>query len=930
MDSERWQRVARLYESVLERDPSERAAFLAEASGSDEALRREVQSLLEHDSTPVLIDEPVLETAAAVLDDSPELRHGMWLGPYRIDALIGAGGMGQVYRAIDTRLNRTVALKVLTPELGNDPQFRARFDREAHAIAALTHPHICTLYDIGQHEGVDFLVMEYLEGETLTARVEKGPIPVDQTVTLAMQIADALATAHRMGIVHRDLKPSNIMLTKGGAKLLDFGLAKTATSAMTHGDSPTMTPPGLTAQGTILGTLQYMAPEQLEGTQADARTDIFTYGAVVYEMVTGRKAFTGKSQASLIAAILHAEPTAMSVIEPQALPRLDRIVARCMAKDPENRWQDARDVMLELKSVLEDSGRVVMPLRPHERGRWSRASYAAWTLLVLVICAATGTVAFLIGSRRAAYPLPRVTRLTFDRGTVRAARFAPDGKTVVYGASWRGEPIRVFQTRIGSVESSPLQVPDAEVLAVSPTSEVAISISHQFRGWLGEGTLARAPLVGGSFRELVENVRAADWSPDGAELAIVRRVNGKDRLEYPIGNVLYETTGYVSHPRVSPSGDAVAYHDHPVFGDNRGWVSVVTRAGERRNVTGEWAAVDGLAWSRDGGEIWFAASEAGRNVLFGTTLPGRLRQIWAAPADLTILDIGPDGQVLLTANTIRTEVKWWAAGSEERDISWHAWSYAKDVTSDGQMVLFTRFGEGTGLEYQIGIRSLETSTGVVLGKGVGQLFSPDNKWVVGMTFSEPSLFLLPTGAGERRILTTPQFNYITAGWFPDGKRVIFAARRNDAPSAVYVQDIEGGVPRRISEMIPPLRSDWAIRVSPDNSRFFGAQAAGPPVIVTVSDGQPRVLDELGPNDLPVAWAANSEAIVIVRQSSDQMSAVIARLELATGVIKTLREVNITDKSGGRNLSCIATSNATTVVCNVGRYLTDLYLVENLR
>ena len=930
MDPERWRRVADLFELARELEPSERTAFLIAASGGDDALRREVESLLVQPTHQVSMERALAEATRAVFDeDSSDLGPGTLLGPYRIESLLGAGGMGRVYSATDTRLGRPVAVKVLPKAVATDPRFRARFDREAQTIASLSHPHICTLHDIGHQNGVDFLVMERLEGVTLAARLEAGRLPFDRALTIAIEVADALTAAHRLGIVHRDLKPGNIMLTKTGSKLLDFGLAK-AVAPFIGGTAPTRAST-MTAEGTIVGTFQYMAPEQLEAKETDARTDIFSFGAVVYEMLTGKKAFEGKSQASLIAAILHDEPAAISASQPLAPPALDRIASRCMAKDPDDRWQDARDLMLELNAVLEDSKRPAMPLRPHEHAGRPSASSAARALLVLALCLAVGTVAFLVGSRRSASPLPRVTRLTFERGTIRAARFAPDGKTVIYGASWRGEPLRVFQTRLGSVESSPLHVPDAEVLAVSPTNEVAISIGHRFRSWTGEGTLALAPLVGGSFRELVANVRAADWSPDGTELAIVRRVNGRDRLEYPIGNVLHETTGYVSHPRVSPSGQAVAYLDHPIFDDNRGRVSVVTRARERRSVSREWAAVDGLVWSRDGREIWFAASDAGRNILFATSLDGRLRQMWAAPADLTILDIGPEGQVLVTANTIRTEVKRWAArDSEERDISWHAWSYAKDVTADGRTVLFTRYGEGTSLDYQIGIRKLEIAGSVVLGKGVGQLFSPDNKWVVGLTYSEPGLFLLPTGAGERRTLTAPGFNYITAGWFHDGKRVIFAARHNDAPPAAYVQSVEGGEPVRISEMILPLRSDWAIRVSPDDSWFFGAQATGPPVIVSVSDGRPRVLHKLGPDALPVAWTADSQAIVIVRPSSDPLTAVIARVELATGVIRNLREINVSDKSGGRSLSCVTTPDASTIVCNVGRYLTDLYLVENLR
>jgi len=272
------------------------------------------------------------------------------LGPYEILAAIGAGGMGEVYKARDTRLDRTVAIKVLPEHLSSNPQLRERFDREAKAISRLSHPHICPLYDVGHQDGVDFLVIEFLEGETLAHRLKKGPLPPDQVLQYAIQITDALDTAHRRGVVHRDLKPGNIMLTKAGAKLLDFGLAKVRAAEAAAGVTalPTQTTP-LTGEGTILGTLQYMAPEQLEGTDADARTDIFALGAVIYEMATGRKAFAGKSQASLISAIMSSEPQPISKVQPLAPPPLDHVVCSCLAKDPDTRWQTAHDVLVELR-----------------------------------------------------------------------------------------------------------------------------------------------------------------------------------------------------------------------------------------------------------------------------------------------------------------------------------------------------------------------------------------------------------------------------------------------------------------------------------------------------------------------------------------------------------------------------------------------------
>ena len=307
------------------------------------------------------------------------LTPGTRLGVYEVTAQIGEGGMGEVYKGRDTRLDRTVAIKVLHESLSSDPQFRLRFDREARAISQLTHPHVCTLYDIGEQAGTAFLVMEFLEGETLADRLSRGvsekpALPVDEALRLAIQIADALATAHPKGIIHRDLKPGNVMLTKSGVKLLDFGLAKTSEAAVAASrlsELPTTPPQAITTPGTILGTFQYMAPEQLEGRQADPRTDIFAFGAVVYEMATGRRAFAGSSQASLITAIMSSQPPPLKTLQPVAPPALERIVCKCLEKDPERRWQTARDLADELRSDLHEQRRA-----HRHRQRWAHAALA--------------------------------------------------------------------------------------------------------------------------------------------------------------------------------------------------------------------------------------------------------------------------------------------------------------------------------------------------------------------------------------------------------------------------------------------------------------------------------------------------------------------------------------------------------------------------
>jgi eukaryotic-like serine/threonine-protein kinase len=453
MDAERWQRVAALYESVIDRPPDERAVFLAAQCAGDNELRREIESLLEQDDTPVLVDRPMLETAAAVLDDPFDLKPGTQLGPYRIADLLGAGGMGQVYRATDTRLNRTVAIKVLPKAFAADPQFRSRFDREAHVIASLTHPHICTLHDVGRYEGVDFLVMEYLDGDTLSARLRKGPLPFDQAMALAIEIAEALTAAHRVGIVHRDLKPGNIILTRTGAKLLDFGLAKPPSGVAGEASLAATTESSqVTAEGAIVGTLQYMAPEQLEGANADARTDIFAFGAILYEMLTGRRAFEGKSQAGLIAAIMRSDPPAITAEQPLTPPALDRIVKTCLAKDPDDRWQSARDLARELRWVRRNPGVV---------GAGTKAGWMPWAAAALL---AIAVAAVMVWRLTGPAMTPQATRFRIDpppgmslppASQAYSPSISPDGRRLVFQIVHDRQPLLAVRS-LDALESQVL------------------------------------------------------------------------------------------------------------------------------------------------------------------------------------------------------------------------------------------------------------------------------------------------------------------------------------------------------------------------------------------------------------------------------------------------------------------------------------------
>lgn len=503
------------------------------------------------------------------------LAPGTKLGLYEIMAPLGAGGMGEVYQARDTRLERTVAIKILPSHLSDDAMRRQRFEREAKLISSLNHPHICTLYDIGRQDGVDFIVMEYVEGVTLAARLEKGPLPTVEVLEYGVQLTSALDKAHRNGVTHRDLKPGNIMLTKSGAKLLDFGLAKAAPPL--GGATLTDAAAQDTREGAVVGTVPYMSPEQVEGKEVDARSDIFSLGAVLYEMVTGGRAFQGQSDFSVASAILVKDPKPISTLHPLTPPALERTIRVCLAKDPDARWQSAGDLCKELRWIAEGGSHIGMPLAAATR----RIIRPRITWILAAVLAAVALVVLLRASLSGRGPETLAFRqLNFRREAVFQAAFAADRETIVYSAATSGNTPQIFLVRPDYPEPQPLGSPGMHLLAVSSKGELAVLIGAQYVWYrLFTGTLARMPLDGGAPREIQEGVRQADWSPDGSQLAIIREVAGKDRLEYPIGKVLREVSGYMSDVRVSPRGDRNAYFEHPRRWDDRGSVNIVDLAG---------------------------------------------------------------------------------------------------------------------------------------------------------------------------------------------------------------------------------------------------------------------------------------------------------------------------------------------------------------
>jgi serine/threonine protein kinase/Tol biopolymer transport system component len=563
---DRWQQVASVYELAIERDGNARAAFLSEACAGDMTLRREVESLLQEDDSRLLLDRSVWATAAMLFDHEPAIKRGATLGPYRIDDPIGAGSMGEVFRATDVRLNRTVAIKVLPAGGAPDPRLRTRFAREARAVAALTHANICTLYDVGREGETDFLVMELLEGDTLATRLEKGKLPFELALASAIEIASALDHAHRHGVIHRDLKPANIMLTASGAKLLDFGLAK-----LRAGKTDDARVADVTLDGAIVGTVRYMAPEQIRGDAAESRSDLFSLGAIVYEMLTGTRAFEAEGLPAVAAAIVEHHPPAVSSLQPLASPALDHIVQRCLAKDPAERWQTASDVMGELKWVshLLDVGRAPYATTRTQTGPVTRLLRSHWQLAVGLL--AVLVLGVWIGATRSGRAQDD-RRLTFVVGAPEGSRFAlatmrpfptlaPDGRRLAFVAPFETSETLWIQT-LGRADARPVRGTPAAV------TFPFWSPDGRFVAFGDGGRIKRVSAeVGGAPQDLtaVDGAYAGGtWSPNG--VIVFAAGNGLYRLPSGGGEPISltridERLGETSHrfPVILPDGERFLY-----------------------------------------------------------------------------------------------------------------------------------------------------------------------------------------------------------------------------------------------------------------------------------------------------------------------------------------------------------------------------------
>jgi hypothetical protein len=853
--------------------------------------------------------------------------------------------MGEVYRARDTRLGRDVAIKVLPADFARDADRLRRFELEARAVAALSHPNIVALFDIGTHDGAPYLVSELLEGRTLREVSSGGPMPVRQAAEMAVQIARGLAAAHEKGIVHRDLKPANVFVTKTGhVKILDFGLAKLARpEADEFGSAVTEAPS--TETGAVMGTVGYMSPEQVRGQRVDHRTDIFAFGCVLHEMLAGRPPFRRETAAETMAAILREEPAELTGPGLAVPAALERVVRRCLEKEAGQRFSSAHDLALAIEALSAPSTTGTVPaMAPTTAPREPilRSALTAAILVALVVGA--GGLAWYVRGRMADASSTPLTfqRLTYRRGWVSAARFAPDEHTVFYSAEWNGEPTDVFSRRLESPEAQSLGYRGADLLAISPTSELALAQdTGQPRADLAfVGTLARVPSGAGTPRTVDSNIVFADWSADGKELVVARDTSHGNRLEWPPGTPVYSSEGLINSPRVSRSGDRVAFFEFDPLNFSAS-VVVVDRLGKRTALTGKFQAgiPGGLAWSPKGDEVWFGAASSGLSQeIRAVALNGRQRLLYRTVLSTRILDVSKDGRVLVALdrhggrNFFRA-----VADATERELSWLDFSIVTGLSDDGRRALISEQGDSVGSVDVWGELYIRDTSGQLpqkLGPGYGFGFSSKDRVVAAMGFSPPGIVLYPIPSGPPETIALKDFvvSYVSGLLAPGYQDVVVTGTESRRPPRIWLVSRDGKrrraiTPDGVSAVQPvALTPDGSFVLGQPGSQLDGKILAYP---TATAGGEPQPLPGLRDGEEVAGWGADGHSFFAYRPR--ELPLKIYRVDYRTGARTPLGDIMPADNAGRlfRNW-VIVTPDGKAYAYSVVRWQSELHLIEGLK
>ena len=854
------------------------------------------------------------------------LAAGRRFGPYEILSLIGTGGMGEVYRARDPRLGRDIALKVIRGDGGSDVGRLQRFEREARAAASLSHPNILTVHDVGAAEGTAYVVTELLEGETLREGLSRRAPAWPEVLGYAVQAAQGLAAAHRKGIVHRDLKPENVFVTsEGRVKLLDFGLAKEMAAA--GADSALQTEARNTAAGTILGTVRYMSPEQVRGEAVDHRSDIFSFGVVLYEMLTGRQAFARETAAESMTAILKEDPPEIAASASGQSPALQRIVQHCLEKKPGERFQSARDVAFALQS-LSGSAATIGPSAAVARRGWR-----PW--LIALLLPAGVLAGWLVNAPHP--PELTIRRLTFGKGRLESARFLPGSRDIVYSARWRGQAPEVFTLHPEGLSSRPLGVPNAILLSISRNEELALQLDPRLWDGRSVGRLGRVATTEGGLRILADQAIEADWLPDGRRLALLNsgsEARGR-RLEFPEGTQVWETPYSIHTLRVSPRGDRVACFSEPSTIRGTGKIVVLDMAGHRTELA-DVVGFTGLAWGPDGQDIWYSLEAEGSSRVFGLSPSGKSRLLLHQAGRLRLLDVARDGRVLVSLdNELKGVMGQSSAGGQERDLGWNEANMATHISADGRQVLLGNGDDWGTLMGSIYLRPMDGSPAVRVGEGERFTLSPDGRWVLTWTSSSPSqLSLIPTGPGAPRTIPLSEAIFVSRLWCLPGDRgfLLWGIVPGRKVSLLIVGP-EGGKARLLLEGAAVW---WGAEpVSPDGRTIAvidydqGNVSTGGLKLLPV-DGRPGIqVRGTQAGDILAGWTADGQSLQLFNR--DGLPSRMVRLDLATGRREVLRELMPADPSGISGIQEIQVSpDNRSYSYNYVRRLSDLYLIVGLR